>query len=394
MTTGFDPEGLARLDATMERHIAGGSAAGAVWAAARDGDVHVGWAGTAEDGGAGRPIARDTIFRLSSMTKPVTAVAVLQLVEDCVLRLDDPVDELLPELADRRVMRDPTGSLDDTVPANRPISVRDVLTFRLGLGMDMEHWDRPQPVLERAAELGLGAGPPQPQAAPATDEWIRRLGELPLSYQPGERWLYHVGADVAGVLVERAAGRPFPDVLRERICEPLGMDDTAFHVPAAKLGRFGPLSFTDPATGALGVYDPVEGQWSTPPAFPGGGAGLVSTIDDYLAFASMLLAGGTGNGQRILAPATVAAMVTAHVERGPDPTGALGWGLGLAVHRHQTGLALAPGSYGWDGGLGTSWANDPTNRLAGVLLTNRAWSSPAPPAVMQDFWTSVATAMR
>ena len=203
-----------------------------------------------------------------------------------MLRLDDPVDAFLPELADRRVLRDPAGPLDDTVPAARPISVRDVLTFRLGLGMDMEHWDRPQPVLERAAELGLGAGPPAPQQAPATEEWIRRLGSLPLSYQPGERWLYHVGADVAGVLVERAAGRPFPDVLRERIFEPLGMTDTAFHVPPAKLDRFGPLTAVDPASGALGTYDPADGQWSTPPAFPGGGAGLVSTVDDYLAFAA------------------------------------------------------------------------------------------------------------
>jgi CubicO group peptidase (beta-lactamase class C family) len=392
-TTGFDTAGLARLDATMRQHVAAGSAAGSVWAAARDGQVHVGWAGTTEEGGAGRPIARDTIFRLSSMTKPITAVAVLQLVEDCVLRLDDPVDELLPELADRRVLRDPAGPLDDTVPAARPISVRDVLTFRLGLGMDMEHWDRPQPVLERAAELGLGAGPPAPQQAPPMDEWIRLLGELPLSYQPGERWLYHIGADVAGVLVARAAGRPFPDVLRERIFEPLGMIDTAFHVPPAKLDRFGPLTAVDPASGALGTYDPVDGQWSRPPAFPGGGAGLVSTVDDYLAFAGMLLAGGTARGERILAPATVASMVAVHVERGPDPDGALGWGLGLAVHRRQTGIALTPGSYGWDGGLGTSWANDPGNRLAGVLLTNRAWSSPHPPAVMQDFWTCAATAM-
>src|SRR5829696_6287845 len=176
MTTGFDTAALARLDAVMQRHVAGGSAAGVVWAAARDDDVHVGWAGTAGEGGAGTAIARNSIFRISSMTKPVTAVAVLQLVEDCVLGLDDPVDALLPELADRRVLRDPAGPLDDTVAAVRPITVRDVLAFRLGLGMDMEHWDPPQPVLERAAELGLGAAPPAPQQAPAPDELMRLLG--------------------------------------------------------------------------------------------------------------------------------------------------------------------------------------------------------------------------
>src|SRR5215216_3168592 len=286
---GFTKAGLARLDATMEGHVAGGAVAGAVWAVERDGAVHVRWAGTSDEGGGGAPIARDTIFRLSSMTKPITAVALLALVEDCRLRLDDAVDIFVPELANRRVLRDPTGPLDDTVPAARPITVRDVLTFRLGLGMDMEHWDRPQPVLQRMVDLGLGAGAPQPQVPPPTDEWIRRLGELPLSYQPGERWLYHVGADVAGVLVERAAGVPFPTFLRTRIFEPLGMKNTGFHVPAEQLGRLGPLWAGDPQTGTAVVYDPTDGQWSTPPAFPGGGAGLVSTVDDYLVFAEMLL---------------------------------------------------------------------------------------------------------
>jgi CubicO group peptidase (beta-lactamase class C family) len=259
--------------------------------------------------------------------------------------------------------------------------------------MDLEHWDRPQPVLQRMVDLGLGAGAPQPQVPPPTDEWIRRLGELPLSYQPGERWLYHVGADVAGVLVERAAGVPFPTFLRTRIFEPLGMKDTGFHVPAEQLGRLGPLWAGDPQTGTAVVYDPTDGQWSTPPAFPGGGAGLVSTVDDYLEFAEMLLAGGTAKGERIVSPATVAAMLTPFVERGVDPDGALGWGLGLSVRRRRTGIGQAVGSYGWDGGLGSSWANDPANRLIGVVLTNRAWSSPVHPPIIQDFWTCAATAM-
>jgi CubicO group peptidase (beta-lactamase class C family) len=249
-------------------------------------------------------------------------------------------------------------------------------------------------VLARAAELDLGAGPPQPQAAPPTDEWIRRLGTLPLVHQPGERWLYHVGADVAGVLVERAASMPFPDFLRERVFEPLGMVDTAFFVPPDKGDRFGPVWASDPATGAPTVYDPADGQWSTAPAFPGGGAGLVSTVDDSLAFGAMLLAGGTArDGRRVLSPATVAAMVTPHVPRGPDPDGHLGWGFGLAVRVRQTGIGQAVGTYGWDGGLGTSWANDPVNRLVGVLLTNRAWSAPQAPVITQDFWTCAATAM-
>ena len=388
--TGFAKDGLARLDRVMDGHV-GSDAAGAVWGVLRDGDVHVGVAGTADEGGGGAPIARDTIFRISSMSKPVTAVAVMVLVEECRLRLDDPVDDLLPELADRRVLADPAGPLDETVAAVRPITLRDVLTFRLGLGMDLEHWDRPQPVLERAAELGLGAGPPQPAGPPEPDEWMRRLGTLPLVHQPGERWLYHVGADVAGVLIARAAGQPFDVFLRERVFDPLGMTDTGFHVPAEALGRFGPLWSADPATGETVVYDPADGQWATAPAFPGGGAGLVSTIDDYLAFAGMLMAGGIWGRERVLSSASVALMTQAHVTRGPDPTGALGWGFGLGVQLRHDDLGRGVGSYGWDGGLGSSWCNDPGARSATVLLTNRMWRSPIPPAIARDLHTCAAT---
>jgi CubicO group peptidase (beta-lactamase class C family) len=389
---GLTSQGVRRLDRVMAEHVARGSAAGAVWAVARHGEVHVGVAGTTEEGGAGVPIRRDTIFRLSSMTKPITAVAVLALVEDCVLRLDDPVDELLPELAARRVLRHPDGPLDDTVPARRPITVRDVLTFRLGLGMDLANWERPQPVLERIAALGLGGGAPQPQVPPEPDEWMRRLATVPLAHQPGEGWRYDVGADVAGVLVARASGMSLPAFLRRRIFEPLGMHDTGFSVPPEHLHRFGPLWFEDPA-GGVGVFDPVDGQWSTPPAFPSGAAGLVSTVDDYLAFAEMLLGGGAACGVRILSPATVEAMVSPHVPHGPDPDGHLAWGFGLAVRVRQAGIAQPVGTYGWDGGLGSSWANDPVHRLIGIVLTNRAWSSPRLPRIAEDFWTAAAAAM-
>ena len=357
---GFTNDGVARLDRVMTGHVASGGVAGLVWAVARrGGEAHVGWAGTAEEGGTGKAVGRDTIFRLSSMTKPVTAVAAMILVEECRLRLDEPVDDLLPELASRRVLRDPSGSLDDTVPAARAITLRDILTFRLGLGMDLEHWDQDQPVLARAAELGLGAGPPQPQQAPPTDEWIRLVGTLPLVHQPGERWLYHTGADVAGVLIGRAAGQPFDVFLRERVFEPLGMVDTGFHVPADRLSRFGPLWAADPATGTPGVYDPPEGQWSTPPAFPAGGDGLVSTVDDYLAFAEMLLDGGTARGARILSPASVAAMVLPHVERGPDPDGHIGWGFGVGVRLRRTGRR---GRSGRTAGTAVSARRGPTTR--------------------------------
>jgi CubicO group peptidase (beta-lactamase class C family) len=387
---GFTKAGLARLGEVMDRHVATGGVPGLAWAVARGDDVHVGAAGSSEPRG-GTPVADDTIFRIASMTKPVTAVAALMLVEECRLRLDDPVDELLPELADRRVLQNPEGPLEETVPAQRAITLRDLLTFRLGLGLDFERWDRPQPVLARSAELGLGAGPPAPQGVPEPDEWMRRIGTLPLSYQPGERWLYHVGSEVTGVLVARAAGQPFEDFLRERIFEPLQMTDTGFFVPPGKLDRFGPCWFTD--AGADAMYDPTDGQWSTPPAFPSGGGGLVSTAADFLAFGQMLLSGGTAGGHRLLSRASIDAMVTPHVTVGPSPGGDVGWGFGVGVQLRRTGPARSVGTYGWDGGLGSSWANDPVEGLVGVLLTNQMFTSPAAPPVVQDFWTCVASAL-
>jgi CubicO group peptidase (beta-lactamase class C family) len=389
---GFTPEGLDRLTRVMEGHTGAGEVPGLAWLVARGGETHAGVAGSAEPGG-GRAVERDTIFRIASMTKPVTAAAAMILVEECRLRLDDPVDELLPELADRQVLRNPEGSLTDTVPAHRPITLRDLLTFRLGLGMDFTNFDRPQPVLERIVELGVGSGPPRPQEPPAPDEWMRRLGTVPLAYQPGERWLYHIGSEVTGVLVARAAGQPFADFLRERIFDPLGMSDTGFFVPPDRLDRFGPCWTTNYETGTIVEYDPAAGQWSTAPPFPSGGGGLVSTVDDYAAFAELLLGEGRARGQRMLSPASVAAMVTAHVGTAPDPDAGLGWGFGVSVQLHRTGVARSPGSYGWDGGLGSSWVNDPVEGLTGVLLTNRTFSSPVPPPVVQDFWTCTYTAL-
>ena len=396
----FSDEGLARLQRVLAGHVEPGGdesgghpVPGLAWLVSRHGEVHAGALGTTEADGAGAPVRRDTIFRVSSMTKPVAAVAALILVEDCRLRLDEPVDRWLPELADRRVLADPHGLLDATVPADRPISVRDLLTFRPGIGADFTATG-PQPVMEALGRHELGFGPPQPARPPALDEWLRRLGTLPLSHQPGERWLYDTPADVLGALVARASGQPFDAFLRERVFEPLGMADTGFHVPADKLDRFGPVHFPDGS-----VCDPTDGQWSTPPAFPSGGAGLVSTVDDWAAFASMLLGGGTHRVVRVLSRPTVEVMTTNQLTpeqltvSGPDPSGAAGWGFGVAVTLRATGPARPVGSYGWDGGMGSSWGNAPSEGSFGVLLTNQTWSSPNPPAVTEDFWTAAATAV-
>lgn len=387
---------LERLADVMARHVESGDVPGLAWLLARRGEVHAGAAGTFEPGGAGKPVTRDTIFRISSMSKPITAAAALTLVEDCRLRLDDPVDDLLPELADRRVLIRPDAPLDDTIPSPRPITLRDLLTFRLGLGGDFTGTLR-QPVMQAAGALGLFTGPPAPARVPAPDEWMRRLGTLPLEFRPGERWLYHAGADVLGVLVGRAAGRPFEDVLAERIFEPLGMADTAFWVPEDRRPRFGALYTADPSTGERVVYDEADGQWASPPAFAGGGAGLVSTADDYLAFAEMLRAGGTHRGRRILSRPTVETMTANHLTAdqlatsAPTP-GERGWGFGVGVLVRRTGPANV-GTYGWDGGMGSIWTTDPAEGLVLVMCANQTWTSPSPPPVFRDFVTAAYAAL-
>src|SRR3954453_20322181 len=328
--SGFDRRRLAHLARAMEIQVEQDRVGGVAWLLAAGDRVEVGVAGRLT---RGEPtlVGRDSIFRISSMTKPIVAVAALILVEDYKLRLDDPVDALLPELADRRVLVDARGPIDgETVAAQRSITLRDVLTFRLGIGMDFSApW--PQPFLDALAKLDLGDGQREPQVPPPPDEWMRRLSKLPLLYQPGERWLYNNGADVLGVLIARAAGQPLDVALRDLVFEPLGMVDTAFSV--TDINRFGTCYGTDPR-GERFVFDPPDGQWATPPAFPSGAGGLVSTVDDLHAFARMLLAGGGAeNGSRLVSRASIDAMTTDQIDvgrgaPGPLPDGSQGWGFG------------------------------------------------------------------
>jgi CubicO group peptidase (beta-lactamase class C family) len=374
---------LDRLHDVLAGHVDRGATPGAVAVVSHRGDTHIDAIGTLAQGTTA-PARSDTLYRISSMSKPVTAVAALILVEECVIRLGEPAERFLPELADRRVVRRIDGPVDDTVPAARPITVDDLLTFRLGFG----GYFGPCPVNDLAGPLQLSVGPPQPALAPNPDEWMRRFSTLPLMAQPGERWLYHTGADLLGVLIARASGQAFGTFLQERIFDPLGMRDTAFHVRADKIDRFGPSYATDPATGALSVFDPVDGQWSAPPAFPGGGAGLVSTADDFLAFAQMLLRGGSP----ILSRPSVEAMTIDHLTPqqkaiggfGPDDFAARGWGFGVSVVTRRDTPSAPVGQYGWDGGMGTIWRNDPSQGMAAILMTNAMWSSPDPPPIAQD----------
>jgi len=383
---GLTAAGLKGLHAAAEPHVGDEKVPGLVALVACGGQVHVEALGRLTVGGP--PVARDSIFRIASTTKPVTAAATLALAAEGLVGLDDPVDGLLPELAGRRVLRRMDGPLDDTVPAARAITTRDLLTFTFGFGMVGEMFASPQPwpVVAAAGELRLAAiGPPDPAVPPDPDAWIAALGSLPLLAQPGERWMYNTGAQVLGVLAARAAGQPFSEVLETRIFGPLGMRDTGFWTP----DNHRLATAYQPTPGGLVVLDEPGGKWSRPPEFGDGAAGLVSTADDLLAFARMLLRGGAP----VLPPGAVRAMTTDQLSPAQKARGGLlpgffdGWSWGFCQAVHDSG------AFGWDGGLGTSWLVDPSRDLTVIVLTQRMFDSPDPPQVHRDIQAAAYAAL-
>jgi len=395
---GFCPTRLQRLMETMAGYVERGEMPGMVTLVSRDGETHVNTVGNKAFGEAD-PMRRDTIFRITSMTKPVIAAAAMTLVEECKLRLDDAVDPWLPELAERKVLRRMNALLDDTVPANRPITLRDLLTFRMGLGLVMVHPVR-YPIQYAMQEAGLA--PRGVAAAFSNDELMKRYGALPLVHQPGEAWLYGNASDVLGVLLARRCGKTLPQVLQERIFKPLDMKDTGFSVPEEKLGRLATAYDKDPETGKARVFDEAwGGLFAAPPVFASGATGLVSTVDDFFAFSQMMMNKGRLGNERILSRLSVELMTTDHITPEqkarshffPGFWNERGWGFGLSVVTRRERLAGVPGRFGWDGGLGTSWYADPAEDMTGILLTQRAWESPAGPAVNHDFWTAAYQAI-
>ena len=239
-------------------------------------------------------------------------------------------------------------------------------------------------------------GPPWPPPPFGHDEWLRRLGTLPLMEQPGAAWRYNTGSQVLGALLERATGQPLEQVLRERLLEPLGMVDTSFWVPAGKRNRFATAYAPDPVTGELHVLDRNDetSWWASPPLLPNAAGWLVSTVDDLWAYASMMASGGVHRGERVLSERSFRLMTTngltpeqrasAELFLGDD-----GWGLGMAAP-----LEFGHGGFGWDGGTGTTWRTDLGRDLTGILLTQRAATSPEPMAVYSDFWSAAAALTR
>jgi CubicO group peptidase (beta-lactamase class C family) len=382
---------MSNLRDILQTHVSDGSVPGAVALMARGDRVEVAAAGFAAADGT-CPMARDSIFRIASITKPITAAAMMMLVDDGQIALDDPVRHWLPELASPVVVRTPASPVDDVVPAVRPITVADLLTFRAGYGFPSD-FSLPAVGLLFSE---LKQGPPQPQLVPAPDAWMAALSRIPLLHQPGEAWLYNTCSDILGVLIARVSGRPFPEFLAERLFEPLGMADTGFEVSAGKLGRFTSYYRADPA-GGLELVDAPGGLWSSPPAFPSAAGGLVSTVDDWHAFARMLLAGGSVGGGQLLSPASVRQMATDYLTQSQRDASRLflegqGWGFGGSVDVEAIDPWNVPGRYGWVGGTGTAAHITPSTCAVTIVLSQVELAGPTPPALMRGLWRHAANA--
>ena len=383
---GFNGEGLAKIAPTLQPIADQGDLSGFVTLLFRHGEIAqlntLGY----RDLATKKPMERDTLFRIASMTKPVTSIAALMLMEEGKFKLDDPITKWAPEFKNMKVLKDPQGALTDTVPAARDITFDDLFTHRSGLaygfsslGPIAHEYGK---VLGDVLNMDLGA-----------DEWMQRLSTLPLLFQPGERFHYSHSTDVLGFLVGRIAGMPFRDFLMQRIFKPLGMVDTDFYVPPEKRGRAATVYRVN---NEKNVLEPVAfKQYDTPPKFCGGGGGLISTADDYLKFARMMLNKGELNGTRLVSPATVELMCTNRLtpaQRAIPFLGAIpmwdgmGFGLGVSVIDQPEKLGFlgmgGVGSFGWPGAFGTWWQADPANDLIMIYLIQNAM--PLEPGAMAN----------
>lgn len=374
------------LQETVDEQVALGRSPGVVALVATGDRATVAVAGERTIGGP--PMTRDTLFRLASITKPITAAATMALVERGRFGLEDPVAPWLPELADPVVLRSLDADLDDVIPALRPITVRHLLTFQGGHGLPS---DLAAPVAQHMLAEGL-LGPPRPQEAPPMDEWLARLARVPLLHQPGEGWTYDAGSDLLGVLLSRAEDSELEGVLRDTVLDPLGMDDTSFTVAPTAVDRLGTLYRRQPG-GGFEVVDPPEGQWAAPPPFPSGAGGLVSTVDDWSAFGRMLLADGAGPGVAVLSPESVRLMTTNHVELGPENPvlQGQGWGFGGSVDVTERDPWNVVGRYGWIGGTGTAGFVIPGRAAVCVVLTQVEMEGPDDFSTLAEVLTWVAT---
>jgi CubicO group peptidase (beta-lactamase class C family) len=375
---GMDAERLARIDDHLRRrYLEPGKIAGAQVVVARRGHVAHASSLGARDLERDRPVEPDTIWRIYSMTKPVTGVALLTLYERGLFQLADPVHRFIPQWRDLKVSERAEDGTTRLVEPQRPMSVRDLLMHMSGLGYGRGNTGIDVAMLRRPPSARFGAGA-------TLETLVDRLAEWPLRFHPGSRWLYSWSTDVCGRLVEILSGRPFDEYLRTEIFEPLGMVDTGFSVSDSEIDRFAACYTRDEAKRLVLLDDPRRSHYRQPPALLSGGGGLVSTIGDYLRFCQMLLDGGQLGGTRILGRKTVELMRTNHLPGGgqlrdfalPGGYGEVGFdgmGFGLTV---AVGLGPAatqvigsPGEFMWGGAASTIFWIDPAEDLAVVFMT-------------------------
>ena len=360
---GMSSERLARGRAEVQRFLDEGKHAGAVSLVVRNGKM-VDWTAYGQrDLEAGLPMEKDTIVRIYSMSKIVTSVAALTLLEEARFRLDDPIGDYLPELAHMKVLTGGTAESPLLADAKRPITIKHLFTHTSGLTYDFG--ESTVEKLNRAAKL---------PEAPSLADFVVRVSRLPLAHEPGDRFDYGVSIDVLGALVERVSGRSFGAYLEERIFRPLGMKDTGFSVPPEKQARLAKIYERD-KDGKLQPAKPIFGIQPSPgPKLESGGAGLFSTAGDYARFMQMLLNGGQLDGVRVLSRKTVELMMANHLNHMERTTHQFsesdGFGLGGGVRLDLAkGNALGSvGQFGWDGAATTHARLDPKERLVTILL--------------------------
>ena len=385
---GLSAEGLGRISSTAQGFIDNGQLAGAVTLVARHGKVVHFEAYGMMDIEADKPMQRDTIFRIYSMTKPIAAVGVMMLCEEGKLTLDAPASVYLPELSGLKVAQDPDADVFTPVKADQEMTVQDLMQHTAGLPGAARYMNGKTAIDKLYREAGLDR-----LHECNLQELVDRLGKIPLLYRPGTKWHYSIAADVLGRLIEVASGQPFDHFLAERIFQPLGMIDTGFYVLAEKVDRLAGMYGPKP-TGGLQTIDAPEGgtghisktSFIKKPRFLSAGGGLVSTASDFARFCLMLLGKGVVSGKRLMKPESVELMTRNHLpenlipldKKPEDRYGGLGFGLGVSVRVQQTDWVPASqiGEYGWIGGTSTEFWISPRDELLAITLAQHIPFSP------------------